>query len=163
MKEELPRPGSHGRARNRIQPIVKRLWPRRTTRVRILLIALLVLALMAALFFFSGSDSEEPYISPYPDVSLPVFSGNERDYTKEAYVTLLAPSDPHPCTEGEPDYYFEACKVTIHRLRRNTTTRDPFNRPFIVLVTANVPRNQIDVLESHGAIVKPVATNSHIG
>lgn len=82
----------------------------------------------------------------------------ERDYSKEAYVTLLAPGNPHPWTVGKTDYYFEACKVKAHRLLRNATTRDPFNRPFIVLVTPNVPDKQIEILESHGVQVKRVPT-----
>jgi alpha-N-acetylglucosamine transferase len=81
-----------------------------------------------------------------------------RNYSKEAYVTLLSPGDPHPWSEGKPDFYFEACKIKAHRLLRNTTTRDPHHRPFIVLVTDRVPPQQIDILEQHGAIVKPVAT-----
>ena len=83
-----------------------------------------------------------------------------RNYSKEAYVTLLAPSHPHPWTLGEPDYYFEACKIKAHRLLRNTTTRDPHGRPFIVLVTSDVPQKQVEILESHGAIVKLVSTLS---
>ena len=79
-----------------------------------------------------------------------------RDYSKEAYMTLLSPSNPHPWTEGRPDYYFEACKVIAHRLLRNPTTRDPFNRPYIILVTPNVPEKQIEILESHGATIKRV-------
>lgn len=82
----------------------------------------------------------------------------ERDYSKEAYVTLLTPSDPHPWAEGRTDYYFESIKVILHRVLRNETTRDPFNRPFIVLATSLVPRKQIKILESHGAIVKGVST-----
>jgi hypothetical protein len=81
-----------------------------------------------------------------------------RDYSKEAYITLLSPSDPHPWAEGKTDYYFEAVKVIMHRVLRNQTTRDPFNRPFIVLVTSLVPRKQIKILESHGAIVRTVST-----
>lgn len=120
--------------------------------------------LIIVVHLFLSRELEKPYTSRYPD--LPVIEplpgssdlAPERDYSKEAYVTLLAPSDPHPWTEGKPDYYFEACKVTAHRLLRNATTRDSFNRPFVILATPNVPQKQIRVLESHGAIVKTVAT-----
>ena len=82
----------------------------------------------------------------------------ERDYSKEAYVTLLTPAHPHPWSEGKADYYFEAAKIKAHRILRNTTTRDPHNRPFIVLVTETVPVKQIEILEDHGAIVRRVST-----
>jgi len=83
---------------------------------------------------------------------------NGRNYSREAYVTLLTPPQPHPWTRGQPDYYFEATKVKAHRLLRNQTTRDPYNRPFIVLVTPEVPEKQVGILESHGAIVRRVDT-----
>jgi inositol 3-alpha-galactosyltransferase len=50
--------------------------------------------------------------------------------------------------------------VKAHRLLRNATTRDPYNRPFVVLVTPAVPEKQRSILESHGAIVKLVPTLS---
>lgn len=119
-----------------------------------------------------------PIISPQPDPFVPppieenppaieenfppidelLDDASQRNYSKEAYATLLTPSDPHPWTLGQPDYYFEACKIKAHRLLRNTTTRDPYGRPFVVLVTSAVPTKQIEVLESHGAIVKVVRT-----
>ena len=95
---------------------------------------------------------------PSPHHENPLDLSSERDYSKEVYVTLLSPSDPHPWSEGRTDYYFEAVKVIMHRVLRNQTTRDPFNRPFIVLVTSLVPKKQIKILESHGAIVKVVST-----
>src|SRR5579862_8666352 len=49
------------------------------------------------------------------------------NYSKQAYVTLLTPEDPHPWTQGKPDYYFEAAKILAHRLIRHPTTRDPYN------------------------------------
>lgn len=81
-----------------------------------------------------------------------------RDYSKEVYVTLLAPEEPLPWTQGKPDYYFEACKSLIHRILRNTTTRDPHNRPFIVLATHAVPQKQLQILRTHGAQVRIVDT-----
>jgi alpha-N-acetylglucosamine transferase len=90
-------------------------------------------------------------------VAQPV-SMDGRNYSKEAYVTLLTPAHPHPWSEGKPDYYFEAAKIKAHRILRNTTTRDPHNRPFIVLVTEAVPAKQIEILEDHGAIVRRVST-----
>ena len=85
-----------------------------------------------------------------------IVQSSQHDYSKEAYVTLLAPQKPHPWSLGEPDYYFESCKIKAHRLLRNTTTRDPYNRPYVILVTPDVPLKQIEILELHGAIVKRV-------
>lgn len=102
-----------------------------------------------------------PVSSPPPapnDEHTPPDLSSGRNYSKEAYITLLSPSDPHPWSEGRTDYYFEAVKVIMHRVLRNQTTRDPFNRPFIVMVTSLVPKKQIKILESHGAIVKVVST-----
>src|SRR2546423_10134975 len=64
---------------------------------------------------------------PSPHQENPLDLSSERDYSKEAYVTLLSPSDPHPWSEGRTDYYFEAVKVIMHRVLCNQTTRDPFN------------------------------------
>jgi len=78
------------------------------------------------------------------------------NYSREAYATLLTPGDPHPWTEGRPDFYFESCKILIHRLLHHEPTRDPHNRPVIVLVTPSVLQKQIDVLRSFGAEVRVV-------
>ena len=90
--------------------------------------------------------------------TVPSLEPDPRDYSKEAYVTLLTPRHPHPWSEGKPDYYFEAAKIKAHRILRNATTRDPHNRPFIVLVTESVPEKQIEILRDHGAIVRRVST-----
>jgi alpha-N-acetylglucosamine transferase len=105
------------------------------------------------------SSDSQPDIYP-PTEKLPDLPPPDpgRNYSREAYVTLLTPPHPHPWTVGQPDYYFEATKVKAHRLLRNPTTRDPYGRPFIVLVTPEVPIKQIGVLESHGVIVKRVET-----
>jgi alpha-N-acetylglucosamine transferase len=112
-----------------------------------------------------GDLNPDTSIPPHHDTSTPgpLIPGthqnaSDRDYSKEAYVTLLSPSDPHPWAEGRTDVYFEACKVIAHRLLRNSTTRDPYNRPYIILVTSLVPQKQIKILESHGVIVKHVST-----
>lgn len=97
---------------------------------------------------------------PADDLAKPdtLYIDPNRNYSREAYVTLLSPSDPHPWAEGRTDFYFEACKVIAHRLLRNSTTRDPYNRPYIILVTSLVPQRQIETLESHGVIIKHVST-----
>lgn len=89
-------------------------------------------------------------------IESPTKHSNGRNYSREAYVTILTSADPHPWTLGLPDYYFEACKVKLHRLLRHPITRDPFNRPVVVLVTPDVLEEQIEILESHGAIIKRV-------
>ena len=156
-------------------------------RSSILATTLIIILVLNAAFFLGDFrsnvlDFEEEPVQPHPAVTpshvteavlsiLPVSTSapvpnqnvseelsSERDYSKEAYVTLLSPSDPHPWAEGRTDYYFEAVKVILNRVLRNQTTRDPFNRPFIVLVTSLVPRRQIKILESHGAIVRVVST-----
>jgi alpha-N-acetylglucosamine transferase len=103
-------------------------------------------------------DRREVFIrkDDHPKTDAMFEQSNTRDYSKEAYVTLLAPGDPHPWSEGKVDYYFENCKMMAQRLLRNATTRDPFNRPFVILATPSVPEKQIDVLSSHGALVRRV-------
>ena len=102
-------------------------------------------------------DRREVFTKDAPHENLPkVETSDIRDYSKEAYVTLLVPGDPHPWSEGKVDYYFENIKIIAHRLFRNGTTRDPFNRPFIVLTGPSVPEKQVEILESHGAIVRRV-------
>ena len=173
MDEETPLDHVDADARRRhIYAGFKRLLPRLDYSRLILIFAAVSVSigLFFIHFFYIGSipgvvlgpdtpsTDLEPLVSLDNDPSSTIDLVPERDYSKEAYVTLLAPANPHPWTEGKPDYYFEACKVKAHRLLRDTTTRDPFNRPFIVLVTPNVPNRQIEILESHGAQVKRVPT-----
>jgi alpha-N-acetylglucosamine transferase len=79
-----------------------------------------------------------------------------RDYSKEAYVTLLNPNTPHPWDNGLVDYDFETVLILSRVLLRNPTTRDPFHRPLIVLVSSNVPNKQKRSLRSHGCVVKVI-------
>lgn len=168
---------SHGESRDvRIQQSqtrfsAKRIWARSTKCGRISAItAILSTVLLVNLIslFFSRVDreiginlsngQEGIHVPPVatPSVETPTKHSSGRNYSKEAYVTILTPADPHPWTLGQPDYYFEACKVKLHRILRNSTTRDPYNRPVIVLVAPGVPQKQIEILESHGAIIKHV-------
>ena len=121
----------------------------RSSLIRIALFA--ALGLSVIVFFIWNFDHRDilQVINVVPQSS-------KHDYTKEAYVTLLSPQKPHPWTVGEIDYYFEACKVQAHRLLRNVTTRDPHNRPYIILATPDVYSKQIEILEAHGAIVRRV-------
>ena len=99
----------------------------------------------------------EVFTKDKPHENLPTVETSDiRDYSKEAYVTLLVPADPHPWSQGKVDYYFENIKIIAHRLFRSGTTRDPFNRSFIVLAGPSVPEKQVEILESHGAIVRRV-------
>src|SRR5947207_3362383 len=160
----------------------KRIWARSTKGGRkstIVIILSTVLLLNLISLFFGRVDREidvdlnkgtggvrvlspttTPIHQPSPVatslIETPTQHPTGRNYSREAYVTILTPADPHPWTVGQPDYYFEACKVKLHRLLRNATTRDPYNRPVVVLVAPGVPQKQIEILESHGAIIKRV-------
>jgi inositol 3-alpha-galactosyltransferase len=152
----------------------KRILARSTKYGRIPTIAAILSILLVISVFFGRTDREIGFndgtgadhtIPPgpltihqpsNPPIETPAIHSNGRNYSREAYATLLAPADPHPWTLGQPDYYFEACKVKLHRPLRNTTTRDPYNRPVVVLVTPDVLPKQIEILESHGAIIKRV-------
>lgn len=167
--------------RNQMKFNAKRMWARSTKCGRISAIAAIlstVLLLNLMSLFFTRVDREigidlskgqegfhiapapltihQPLPVTTPSIKTPTQHLPGRNYSREAYVTLLTPADPHPWTLGQPDYYFEACKVKLHRILRNATTRDPYNRPFVVLVTPGVPQKQIEILESHGAIIKHV-------
>jgi alpha-N-acetylglucosamine transferase len=129
-------------------------WKRNSA---IIAVILTIITINVLLLFNSGETSASV------DIAFPQPNGQDttsppHNYTKEVYATLLSPGHPHPWTEGRTDYYFEAVKVIAHRILRNTTTRDPFNRPFVVLVTESVPRKQRSILESHGCLVRQVTT-----
>jgi alpha-N-acetylglucosamine transferase len=80
----------------------------------------------------------------------------DRDVSGEKYMTLLAPSQPHPWDEGNVDHYFETVTIMAHRLIHHEATRDPLNREFIVLATEHVKPKQIEILKSLGAVVRHV-------
>jgi len=71
-------------------------------------------------------------------------------------MTLLAPPDPHPWSEGHGDPYWETVTIMAHRLILHPETRDPSNRSFVVLATPNVKPKQIRLLEQLGAQVRIV-------
>ena len=73
-------------------------------------------------------------------------------------MTLLAPPTPHPASNRRIDFYFEATRILAYRLLHKPSTKDRHGRPFVVLTTESVPPEQIQVLRSYGAIVRPVTS-----
>src|SRR5947207_3015793 len=117
--------GRDGSMQHRTNFSMKRIWTRSGGCGRISIIAtiLSIILLINAISLFSsqpgremgmdsnkGSDVHDP--PPLPTASSqppPDFPplvdedhSNERDYSKEAYVTLLSPADPHPWSLGQP-------------------------------------------------------------
>src|SRR5271154_5748773 len=93
------------------------------------------------------------------DLAVPTVSpafNPKRDVTAEKYVTLLAPSTPHPWDDGQIDVYFETVTMIAHRLLHNEATKDPFNREFVVLATEAVKPRQVEILRTLGAHVRRV-------
>ena len=88
--------------------------------------------------------------------TLPTITDLNRDASTEKYVTLLAPSTPHPWDEGRVDAYWETATIMAHRLLHHRETKDPLGRGFIVLATHDVKPKQIKILRDLGADVKVV-------
>jgi alpha-N-acetylglucosamine transferase len=83
---------------------------------------------------------------------------HDRDVSGEKYVTLLAPSSPHPWDSGGVDYYFETVMVMAHRLLHHHLTKDPYGRAFLVVATEAIKPKQVAMLTEMGAEVKVVAS-----
>ena len=79
-----------------------------------------------------------------------------RNVSAEKYVTLFAPSSPHPWDEGKVDHYFESVTIIAHQLLHNPYTKDPLNREFLVLATDSVKPKQVSILQQLGAQVRVV-------
>jgi alpha-N-acetylglucosamine transferase len=121
-----------------------------STKVRITIVVGLT---VLGLFYLSFTTFDRPASRGPPEH---VYE-HERDVSTEKYITLLAPSSPHPWDQGGIDYYFETVMIMAHRLLLHRPTRDMYGRGFIVVATEHVKPKQVDLLREIGAEVRVVS------
>lgn len=116
------------------------------------------ISLLATLLSFGILCLFWPFLSSIqrPDVVIVPNVQPAKGFSGEVYMTLLAPSFPHPWDQRGIDPYFETVTIMAHRLLHNAFTRDPLGRAFVVVATRDIKQKQISLLEELGATVRVV-------